>query len=251
MFWKITSDHHTSCCQLEYTDIAVVCGTSTIDLAVQICPVIYTGYNGSLLILNRIRDNPNCHGTLDTSVAPPVVRFSFPIREGDACGSNFMVCMAATRERGGRGGGGGGFVLSTLALIVHLLNNSADHQRPRDGNILRLLQHPVCQHQRGDPLPRPHHRHHHLQRGAQVLLLVRLPSGVSRQQHPGWRVSVDIITWLLPLAVRQRCSLPPQVVLFHRSDGQERQLHQHPEHGSLPGTGLLTCMSLLRGVISV
>uniref|UniRef100_A0A3Q3X8N2 ZP domain-containing protein n=1 Tax=Mola mola TaxID=94237 RepID=A0A3Q3X8N2_MOLML len=78
----------------EYTDIAVVCGTSAIDLAIQICPVIYTGYNKSLLILNRIRDNVDCQGTLDTSVAPPVLRFSFPIREGNACGSNFMTTSA-------------------------------------------------------------------------------------------------------------------------------------------------------------
>ncbi|KAM7399185.1 hypothetical protein PAMP_018472 [Pampus punctatissimus] len=75
----------------EYTDIGVVCGTSAIDLTIQICPVIYTGYNTSLLILNHIRDNTDCQGTLDTSVAPPVVRFSFPIREGNACGSNFLT----------------------------------------------------------------------------------------------------------------------------------------------------------------
>lgn len=80
---------------LAYTDIAVVCGTSTINPAVQICPVIYTGYNLSLLILNHVWDNVNCHGTLDTSVAPPVMRFSFPIREGNACGSNFMVGIEA------------------------------------------------------------------------------------------------------------------------------------------------------------
>ncbi|XP_041654103.1 zona pellucida-like domain-containing protein 1 [Cheilinus undulatus] len=78
----------------EYTDISVVCGTSAIDLAIQICPVIYTGYNTSLLILNRIRDNTDCQGTLDTSVVPPVVRFSFPIREGNACGSNFLTTSA-------------------------------------------------------------------------------------------------------------------------------------------------------------
>lgn len=71
----------------------MVCGTSTIDLAIQICPVIYTGFNKSLLILNHILDNVDCQGTLDTSVAPPVVRFSFPIREGNACGSNFMVSL--------------------------------------------------------------------------------------------------------------------------------------------------------------
>ncbi|XP_029963565.1 zona pellucida-like domain-containing protein 1 [Salarias fasciatus] len=78
----------------EYTDIAVVCGTSSIDLAIQICPVIYTGYNGSLLILNRVRNNVDCQGKLDTAVTPPVVRFSFPIREGNACGSNFLTTSA-------------------------------------------------------------------------------------------------------------------------------------------------------------
>ncbi|KAM4627129.1 zona pellucida-like domain-containing protein 1 [Polymixia lowei] len=79
----------------EYTDIAVVCGTSTVDLAIQICPVVYTGYNESLLILNHIRDNVDCQGTVDTSVVPPVLRFSFPIREGNACGSNLVTTSAS------------------------------------------------------------------------------------------------------------------------------------------------------------
>ncbi|XP_037631620.1 zona pellucida-like domain-containing protein 1 [Sebastes umbrosus] len=78
----------------EYTDIAVVCGTSAIKLAIQICPVVYTGYNASLLILNHIRDNVDCQGTLDSSVTPPVLRFSFPIRQGNACGSNFLTTSA-------------------------------------------------------------------------------------------------------------------------------------------------------------
>ncbi|XP_029922262.1 zona pellucida-like domain-containing protein 1 [Myripristis murdjan] len=78
----------------ELTDISVVCGTSAIDLAIQICPAVYTGYNETLLILNHIWDNVDCQGTLDTSVVPPVLRFSFPIREGNACGSNFMTTSA-------------------------------------------------------------------------------------------------------------------------------------------------------------
>lgn len=76
----------------------MVCGTTAIDLAIQICPVIYTGYNESLLILNRIQDIVDCQGTLDTSVAPPVVRFSFPIREGNACGSTFRVSIASVQR---------------------------------------------------------------------------------------------------------------------------------------------------------
>ncbi|XP_049580883.1 zona pellucida-like domain-containing protein 1 [Syngnathus scovelli] len=78
----------------EYTDIAVVCGTSAIDLAIQICPVVYTGYNESLLILNHVIGNSECQGSLDETVTPPVVRFNFPIREGNACGSNFLTTSA-------------------------------------------------------------------------------------------------------------------------------------------------------------
>ncbi|XP_061917821.1 zona pellucida-like domain-containing protein 1 [Entelurus aequoreus] len=88
------SDCGTHARRPEYTDIAVMCGTSAIDLAIQICPVVYTGYNESLLILNRIMGSSHCQGRLDTSVEPPVVRFSFPIREGNACGSNFITTSA-------------------------------------------------------------------------------------------------------------------------------------------------------------
>ncbi|XP_042566268.1 zona pellucida-like domain-containing protein 1 [Clupea harengus] len=78
----------------EYTDVSVVCGTSSIDLAILMCPVVYTGYNESLLILNHISDQVGCRGTLDESVTPPVVRFSFPLRQPDACGSNFLTTSA-------------------------------------------------------------------------------------------------------------------------------------------------------------
>lgn len=78
----------------QLTDIAVVCGTSSIDLAVQICPVIYTGYNETLLILNHMLDAA-CRATLDESVTPPVARFSFPLNMTNACGSTFMTTSAA------------------------------------------------------------------------------------------------------------------------------------------------------------
>ncbi|XP_043106052.1 zona pellucida-like domain-containing protein 1 [Puntigrus tetrazona] len=74
----------------EYTDISVDCGTEYINLAIKFCPVIYTGYNESELILNNI-NNPECHATLDTTVLPPVARFRFPINSTNACGSNFVT----------------------------------------------------------------------------------------------------------------------------------------------------------------
>lgn len=82
---------HTFPSLIGYTDISVECGTSSIGLAIQICPVVYTGYNESLLILNHMLDKPECKGTLDELVTPPVVRFSFPINRTNACGSTFLV----------------------------------------------------------------------------------------------------------------------------------------------------------------
>ncbi|AWP13554.1 putative zona pellucida-like domain-containing protein 1 [Scophthalmus maximus] len=75
-------------------DIAVQCGTSSISLAVQICPVVYTGYNETLLILNSILDT-TCRATLDESVSPPVARFNFPLNTTQACGSVFRTTSSA------------------------------------------------------------------------------------------------------------------------------------------------------------
>ncbi|TKS83840.1 Zona pellucida-like domain-containing protein 1 [Collichthys lucidus] len=78
----------------EYTDIAVECGTASITLSIQMCPVVYTGYNESELILNHVYNKPECRGTLDASATPPVVRFTFPLNMTNACGSNFMTTSA-------------------------------------------------------------------------------------------------------------------------------------------------------------
>ncbi|XP_076017308.1 zona pellucida-like domain-containing protein 1 [Genypterus blacodes] len=95
----------------EPTDISVECGTSSINLAILICPVIYTGYNASLLILNYINDDPTCAATLDESVTPPVARFTFPINTTKACGSTFMTTNSA---------GTGAFVDFSNIQTVHM-----------------------------------------------------------------------------------------------------------------------------------
>ncbi|XP_068186358.1 zona pellucida-like domain-containing protein 1 [Antennarius striatus] len=77
----------------QMSDIAVTCGTSSISLAIQICPVIYTGYNETLLILNRMMDT-DCRATLDESVTPPVARYTFPLNMTNACGSIFRTTSA-------------------------------------------------------------------------------------------------------------------------------------------------------------
>ncbi|XP_061917946.1 zona pellucida-like domain-containing protein 1 [Entelurus aequoreus] len=78
----------------QMTDISVQCGTSSISLAVQVCPVIYTGYNETLLILNHVTDS-SCRATLDESAWPPVARFEFPLNSTHACGSTFLTTSSA------------------------------------------------------------------------------------------------------------------------------------------------------------
>lgn len=79
----------------EPSDITVQCGTSHITLIIPVCPVLYTGYNESLIILNHMFSTEECKGTLDESVYPPVVRFRFPINMTHACGSEFKTTSAA------------------------------------------------------------------------------------------------------------------------------------------------------------
>lgn len=88
------SDCGTEARRPQISDIAVQCGTSSIGLAIQLCPVIYTGYNETLLILNHMLE-PACRATLDESVTPPVARFNFPLNMTHACGSTFRTTSAA------------------------------------------------------------------------------------------------------------------------------------------------------------
>lgn len=225
---------------LEYTDIAVVCGTSAIELAVQVCPVIYAGYNVSLLILNHVWDNTNCHGTLDTSVAPPVVRFSFPIREGSACGSNFMVsikawvcicvCVSCNRVSAVQrlrppAHQGQEYSLTSPTSSRSISAGSSGHMTPP------LAPSPTTQSSSTT---------------TRALTLWSISSTTPRSTCKCESHRMTVATLFSETAPPSS----PQVVLLHRFDGQEWQLHQHSEHGSLPGTGLLRPLTaLLHAVI--
>ncbi|KAG9263627.1 zona pellucida-like domain-containing protein 1 [Astyanax mexicanus] len=79
----------------EYTDIAVDCNTNSISLAIQLCPAVYAGFNESQLFLNNVMDDPSCRGTVDMTVSPPLLRYTFPINMTSACGSIFTTTSAS------------------------------------------------------------------------------------------------------------------------------------------------------------
>ncbi|XP_053176191.1 zona pellucida-like domain-containing protein 1 [Scomber japonicus] len=86
----ITSDTNRA---PENSDITVVCGTEHMDLSIYICPVYQALYNESLMVLNNQLNKPECFGTPDWSVNPPVLKFSFPINgsSNSVCENNFKI----------------------------------------------------------------------------------------------------------------------------------------------------------------
>ncbi|KAJ8385284.1 hypothetical protein AAFF_G00190730 [Aldrovandia affinis] len=70
------------------SDIKVTCGTEMMKLSILLCPIYFSGYNESLMALNMQFTKPECHGTADWTVTPPVLRFNFSITE-DAIASCF------------------------------------------------------------------------------------------------------------------------------------------------------------------
>ncbi|KAG9348606.1 hypothetical protein JZ751_002344 [Albula glossodonta] len=63
------------------SDITVICGTEMMKLSILLCPVYFGGYNETLMALNAEFNKPECHGTPDWSVDPPILKFNFSITE--------------------------------------------------------------------------------------------------------------------------------------------------------------------------
>ncbi|XP_061103967.1 zona pellucida-like domain-containing protein 1 [Conger conger] len=60
-------------------DLAVDCGTSLINLEVNLCTAQWAGVDPSDLSLNGERNNSLCRGVVDTSVDPAVIRYQLPV----------------------------------------------------------------------------------------------------------------------------------------------------------------------------
>ncbi|XP_037631851.1 zona pellucida-like domain-containing protein 1 [Sebastes umbrosus] len=77
----------------ENSDITVICGNEYMDLSIFLCPVYQASYNESLMVLNNQSDTPECFGTADWSVEPPVLKFRFPVNGSgiSSCNSNYKL----------------------------------------------------------------------------------------------------------------------------------------------------------------
>ncbi|XP_059187952.1 zona pellucida-like domain-containing protein 1 [Centropristis striata] len=86
----ITSDTNRA---PENTDITVECGTEYMEVSIFLCPVYNALYNESLMVPNNQMNTPECIGTPDWTVNPPVLRFRFPLNESSvsSCNNLFTV----------------------------------------------------------------------------------------------------------------------------------------------------------------
>eukprot|EP00062_Callorhinchus_milii_P011000 gi/632956693/ref/XP_007894084.1/ PREDICTED: zona pellucida-like domain-containing protein 1 [Callorhinchus milii] len=77
-------------------DITVTCGTEQVHLSIYLCPLYFAGSNESFVALNNQFSNTDCRGSVDATVSPPLLRFSFSINDNDAtsCGSHLQITSA-------------------------------------------------------------------------------------------------------------------------------------------------------------
>ncbi|XP_059187167.1 zona pellucida-like domain-containing protein 1 [Centropristis striata] len=74
----------------ENTDISVECGTEYMEVSIFLCPVYNALYNESLMVPNNQMNTPECLGTPDWTVDPPVLRFRFPLHESSVSSCNHL-----------------------------------------------------------------------------------------------------------------------------------------------------------------
>ncbi|XP_068585132.1 zona pellucida-like domain-containing protein 1 [Cebidichthys violaceus] len=77
----------------ENSDIFVTCGTEYMDLSIYLCPMYQALYNESQMVLNNQIDTPECYGTADYTVDPPVLKFRFPLNGSSisSCNNDFKI----------------------------------------------------------------------------------------------------------------------------------------------------------------
>ncbi|XP_030648973.1 zona pellucida-like domain-containing protein 1 [Chanos chanos] len=75
------------------SDVTVTCGTDRMMLEILLCPVYFGGYNESLMALNAKYNQPECKGTPDWTVDPPVLKFNFSLTEEAiaVCSNKLMI----------------------------------------------------------------------------------------------------------------------------------------------------------------
>uniref|UniRef100_A0A8C3A1L7 Si:dkey-103g5.3 n=1 Tax=Cyclopterus lumpus TaxID=8103 RepID=A0A8C3A1L7_CYCLU len=75
------------------SDLTVVCGASTITVEINLCTAQWAGFNTTDLALNGNHNTTECHGSIDTSVNPPIILYQLPVNhsQDNPCRQSLQV----------------------------------------------------------------------------------------------------------------------------------------------------------------
>ncbi|XP_030600524.1 zona pellucida-like domain-containing protein 1 [Archocentrus centrarchus] len=75
------------------SDLVVECGTSMINLEINLCTAQWAGFNATDLALNGNHNNIACQGSVNTSVNPPVIRYQLPVNDSqdNSCRQSLQI----------------------------------------------------------------------------------------------------------------------------------------------------------------
>ncbi|XP_039618453.1 zona pellucida-like domain-containing protein 1 [Polypterus senegalus] len=73
------------------SDITVKCGSQMVELTILLCPVYFSGYNESTMVLNGQQRSFLCPWFADWSVDPPVLKYNLSIADITSCGGTSMI----------------------------------------------------------------------------------------------------------------------------------------------------------------
>ncbi|XP_063797842.1 zona pellucida-like domain-containing protein 1 [Pseudophryne corroboree] len=79
------------------SDIAVTCGSSSIQLSINVCPVYFASFSPQELALNGKHNQTACFGVMDNSTAFPVLKFTLNLdgSSSNVCGNFIEILNAA------------------------------------------------------------------------------------------------------------------------------------------------------------
>ncbi|KAK6469302.1 zona pellucida-like domain-containing protein 1, partial [Huso huso] len=60
-------------------DMTVACGPQFITMTVNLCTALYAGFDPTGLAVNSRHNDSQCKGLIDSTVTPPVIRYSLPV----------------------------------------------------------------------------------------------------------------------------------------------------------------------------
>ncbi|XP_058865816.1 zona pellucida-like domain-containing protein 1 [Acipenser ruthenus] len=109
-------------------DMTVVCGPQFITMTVNLCTALYAGFDPTGLAVNSRQNDSQCKGLIDSTVTPPVIRYSLPVNGtlDNICSNSIQIVNE---------GAGTGFLSSFSNIQSVVISGYIDTRQSSSGLI--------------------------------------------------------------------------------------------------------------------